>query len=93
MTNAFLHNFLMRAVCFTSKMNTFMEGQVITKQCNNCENEFTLPGLVHSLHLSSCKTNFGPVPETTFYTINKTSADGYLAEERCSVASIQNYLA
>lgn len=52
------------------------EGHVIAKQCNNCENEFTLPGLFQSLHLSPSKTNSGPVPETIFYTINKTSAGG-----------------
>lgn len=29
---------------------------VITKQRNNCESEFILPGLVQSLHLSPLKT-------------------------------------
>lgn len=59
----------------------FFEGRVTTKQCDNCENEFTVPGLLHSSYLSPLKKkknkknmarcNPGRLPEPIFYTINK----------------------
>lgn len=33
----------------------FLKGRVTTKQCDNCENEFTVPGLLHSSYLSPLK--------------------------------------
>lgn len=70
------------------------EDQVITKQCNNCENEFILPGLFHSLHLMphlKPGVQFWTSAGKQYFSLStKHLLIEYLAEERCCIASVQS---